>query len=98
MEKCYRSIPQVLTLDWECTGNLITMHWDAPTNKFIEFEGRKHRQFNSMYVTTLKVAKDHHTLTLGPKCMCIANVGHVGSSKSRSGGGGGSSGGGGGSG
>jgi hypothetical protein len=49
-----------------------------------------------MYVTTLKVAKDHHTLTSGPKCAGIANFGDVGSSKSRSRGGGGGSGGGGG--
>jgi hypothetical protein len=64
-------------------------------NKFVEFKGRKHRQFNSMYITTLKVAKDCHTLASGPKFVGIANFGDVGSSKSRSGGGGSSSGGGG---
>jgi hypothetical protein len=36
-----------------------------------------HRQFNSMYVLTLQVAKDHHTLTTGPKSMGIANFGDV---------------------
>jgi hypothetical protein len=49
-----------------------------------------------MYVMTLKVAKDCHTLTLGPKYAGIANFGDVGSSKSRSGGGSSGSGGGGG--
>jgi hypothetical protein len=65
-------------------------------NKFVEFKGRKHRQFNSMYVTTLKVAKDCHTLPSGPKFAGIANFKDVGSSKSRRGGGGGGSRGGGG--
>jgi hypothetical protein len=87
---------QVLTLDRDCTGNPVTVHWDVPMYEFVEFEGPKHRQFSSMYVTTLKVAKDCHTLTLGPKCAGNAKVGDVGSSNRRSGGGGSGSGGGGG--
>jgi hypothetical protein len=98
IKKCYWLVPQVLPLDQECTGNPVIMRWDMPTNEFNEFEGRKHRQFNSMYMMTLKVAKDCHTLTSGPKFAGIANFGDVVSSKSRSrGDSGGSRGGGGGS-
>jgi hypothetical protein len=96
IEKYYRLVPQLLPLEQECTGNPVTVHWGVPTNKFVEFEGREHRHFNSMYVTILMVAKDRHTLASGPKFVGIANFGDVGSSKSRSGGGGGGSGGGGG--
>jgi hypothetical protein len=56
IKKCYRLVPQVPPLDQECTGNPVTMHWDVPTDVFVEFEGREHWQFNSMYMTTLKVA------------------------------------------
>jgi hypothetical protein len=45
-----------------------------------------------MYATTLKVAKDHHTLTLGPKFTGIAKFGDVQSTKHGGGGGGGSGG------
>jgi hypothetical protein len=34
-------------------------------------------QFNRMYLTTLKVAKDCHTLVLGPKFTRIAQFGNV---------------------
>ncbi len=91
VKKCYRLVPQVLPLNQECTGNPVTMRWDVPMNMFVEVEGHKHRQFNSMCVTTLKVAKDRYILTLGPKFVGIANFGDVGSSKSKSGGGGGNS-------
>jgi hypothetical protein len=36
-----------------------------------------HCQFNSMYVTTLKVAKNHHTIVLGPKFAGIAQFGNI---------------------
>jgi hypothetical protein len=35
IEKCYRSVPQVLPLDQECMGNPIIVPWDMPMNKFI---------------------------------------------------------------
>ena len=55
-----------------------------------------HRQFNLIYVVTLKVVKDCHTLTLGPKFAGMANFGDIGlSNKSKNGGGGGERGGGG---
>jgi hypothetical protein len=47
-----------------------------------------------MYVMTLKVAKDRHTLTLGPKFAGIAKFEDVGSLKHDGGGGGGDGGGG----
>jgi hypothetical protein len=63
IDKYYQGAPQVIVLDWECTGNPVTNHWCVVTNKVVHYEGRDHIQFNSMYVTTLKVFKDCHTLT-----------------------------------
>ncbi len=85
----------MLTLDQECTGNPIIKRWDVPTDAFIQCEGGMHRQFNSMYVVTLKVAKDRKTLTSGPKFAGMANFGDVRLSKCKNGGGGGGGGGGG---
>jgi hypothetical protein len=53
-----------------------------------------HCQFNLMYLTTLKAAKNRHTIVLGPKFAGIAQFGNIASN--RSGGGGGSTSGGGG--
>jgi hypothetical protein len=75
IKKYYRLVPQVLPLKHECTGNPVTVRWGMPTNKFVKFEGREHRQFNSMYVMILKVAKDCHTIASGPKFAGIANFG-----------------------
>jgi hypothetical protein len=55
-----------------------------------------HLQFNLMYGTTLKVAKNRHTIVLGPKFAEIAQFGNV--AINRGGGGGGGIGGSGGSG
>jgi hypothetical protein len=89
INKFYRGAPQRITLDRECTGNLVTNCWYVLTDKVVHYEGQGHIQFNSMmYVTTLKVAKDHHTLTLGPKFAGIAKFGDVGSLKRNCGGGG----------
>ena len=89
VERFYRSVPQVLTLNQECTGNPIIKRWDVPTDAFVQCEGGMHRQFNSMYVVTLKVAKDRKTLTSGPKFAGMANFGDVRLSKCKNGGGGG---------
>jgi hypothetical protein len=89
VEKCYRSVPQVVHLEQECTGVPDTMRYDVPTNNHVAFEGTWHRQFNSMYVSTLQVAKDRHTLTTGPKSMGIASFGDVEPSRGMFGGGGG---------
>jgi hypothetical protein len=58
--------------------------------------GCDHIQFNSMYVPTLKVAKNCHALVSGPKFAGIAQFGNV--ATNFGGGGGGSTGDGGGSG
>ena len=77
VEGCYRSVPQVIDLEHECTGVPKTLRFDVPTNNHIRFENGWQRQFNSMYVSTLQVAKDRHTLTTGPKSVGIANFGDV---------------------
>ncbi len=81
----------MIVLNRECMGTLVTKCLGVLTNEVIHFEGQDHIQFNSMYGTTLKVAKDHHTLTLGPKFPGIAKFGDVGSIKCVGGGRGGSS-------
>jgi hypothetical protein len=88
VDKFFQGAPQRIALDQECTGNPITNHWCVLTYKVVHYEGRDHIQFNSMYVTTLKVAKDCHTLTLGPKFAGIAKFGDVGSLKCNGGDGG----------
>ena len=88
VDKYYRGAPQVIALNQECTGNPVTNRWCVFTNKVVHYEGRDHIQFNSMYVTTLKVAKDCHILSSGPKFAGIAKFGDVGSLKCNGGGGG----------
>jgi hypothetical protein len=77
VEECYRSVPQVVSLEHECTGVPKTYRFDVPTNNHVRFENGWHREFNSMYVATLQVAKDCHTLATGPKSVGIANFGDV---------------------
>ncbi len=55
-----------------------------------------HYQFNLMYVTTLKVAKNCHTIVLGPKFAGIAQFGNIGNNRGGGGVGGTNGGGGGG--
>jgi hypothetical protein len=47
-----------------------------------------HRQFNSMYVTALTVAKNRHTIVFGPKFAGIDQFGNVATNRGRGGGGG----------
>jgi hypothetical protein len=88
INKFYQGAPQRIALDWECMGNPVTNCWCIFTNKVVHYKGRDHIQFNSMYVTTLKVAKDCHTLTSGPKFAGITEFGNVRSLKCNGGGGG----------
>jgi hypothetical protein len=67
IEGCYRSVPHAVHLEHECTG----------VPETVRFENGWHRQFNSMYVSTLQVMKDHCTLATGPKSVGIANFGDV---------------------
>ncbi len=94
LKGCYRSVPQVITLEHECMGIPETMRFDVPTNNHVRFENGWHRQFNSMYVSTLQVAKNCHTLATEPKSMRIASFRDVepvrGGYNGFSGGGGGS--------
>jgi hypothetical protein len=77
IEGCYRSVPQVVNLEHECTGIPKTLRFDVPTNNHVRFENGWHRQVNSMYVSTLQVVKDRHTLATGPKSVGTANFGDV---------------------
>jgi hypothetical protein len=88
IDKFYQGAPQRIALDWECTGIPVTNRWCVLTNKVVHYKGRDHIQFNSMYVTTLKVTKDCHTLISGPKFAGIAKFGDVESLKRNGGGGG----------
>jgi hypothetical protein len=81
IDKFYQGAPQVIALDREYMGNLVTNRWCVLTKEVVHYNGQDHIQINSMYVTTLKVAKDCHTLTLGPKFAGIAKFGGVGSLK-----------------
>ena len=77
MDKYYRGAPQVIALDRECMGNPVTNRWCVLTNEVVHYEGQDHIQFNSMYVMTLKVAKECHTLTSGSKFAGIPKFGDV---------------------
>jgi hypothetical protein len=87
--KFYQGAPQVITLDQECMGNPVNNFWCVLTSKVVHYESRDHIQFNSMYVTTLKVTKDCPTLTSGPMFVGITKFGDVGSLKRDGGGRGG---------
>ncbi len=88
IDKFYQGAPQRIALNRECMGNPVTNRWCVLTDKVVHYKGRDHIQFNSMYVTTLKVSKDRHTLTSGPKFAGIPKFGDVGSLKCDGGGGG----------
>jgi hypothetical protein len=55
-----------------------------------------HHQFNLMYMTTLMVAKNRHTIVSGPKFAGIAQFGNIANNRGDGGGGSTSGGGGGG--
>jgi hypothetical protein len=65
------------------------------TNNEVFWEDQNQVQFNSIYVTTLKLAKNRHIIILGPKLAGIAQFGNV-AANGGGGGGGGTGGGGGG--
>jgi len=67
----------VIHLDQECTGNPKTCRWSILTKNMVYWEGCNHVQFNIMYITTLKVAKDRHTVVLGPKLAEITQFRNV---------------------
>jgi hypothetical protein len=87
----HQGASQVIHLDQECMGNPKTHCWSILTDNVVNWMGCDHVQFNSMYITTLKVAKDRHTLISGPKFTGIARFRNV--VINRGGGGGGGTGG-----
>ncbi len=92
----HRGAPQVIPLEQECTGTPKTCPWSILTDNEVFWEGRIHHQLNLMYMTTLKMAKNHHTIVLGPKFAGIAQFGNIPNNRGGGGGGGTSGGGGGG--
>ena len=73
----YLGAPQVIHLDQECMGNPKTCCWSILTNNVVYWEDHNHVQFNSMYITTLKVVKDRHNLVSGPKLAGITQFRNV---------------------
>jgi hypothetical protein len=66
---------QVVALNVKCTGVPTTNRYNILTNKTVFFKGREHIQFDSMYVTTLKVAKGRHSRVKATKEAGIAAFG-----------------------
>jgi hypothetical protein len=84
MEGYHRGAPQIIHLDIKCTGDPKVKHWKVPTKVRVYYDKKEHIQFNTMYVCTLKVAKDRHGLTAQPEDAGIANFGFLGSQNSTS--------------
>jgi hypothetical protein len=60
------------------------MRWKVPTKVRVYYSKKEHIQFNTMYVCTLKVAKDRHGLQKQPEDVGIADFGFLGSQNSTS--------------
>ena len=76
----------------ECTGNPTVKILAFPTKETVLYNGRKHIQFDSMYVCTLKVVGNWHGITAQVKRGGVVDFGFQGSQNSASidrGGGGG---------
>jgi hypothetical protein len=73
----HKGKPQVVHLDQECTGLPKTIRWAMRSEQSV-WDGQQqqwHAQFNSMYVTTLKVARERHTVASGIKLGGISSFG-----------------------
>ena len=94
----FRGTSQVVDLNVECTGVPTTQRYNILTDKTVYYKGREHIQFDSMYVTTLKVAKGRHSRVKATKEAGIAAFGKLKSEpvsgRGNDGGGGGGGGGG----
>ena len=73
----FRGTRQVVALDVECTGVPTTQRYNILTNKTVYYRGREHIQFDSMYVTTLKVAKGRHSRVKATKEAGVAAFGKL---------------------
>ncbi len=78
LEGNHRGAPQIIHLD--VTGDPKVKHWKVPT-KVRVYHDKKHIQFNTMYVCTMKVAKNRHSLTAQPEDAGIVDFGFLGSQK-----------------
>jgi hypothetical protein len=78
----HRGAPQIIHQDVKCMGNPKVKHFKVPIKEKVEYKGKSHIQFSSMYVCTLKVTKDRHGLTLQPQDAGIAYFGFLGSQNS----------------
>jgi hypothetical protein len=84
VEGYHRGAPQIINLDVECTGDPKIIHWKVPPKVRVYYDKKEHIQFNTMYVCTLKVAKDRHGLQKQPEDTGIADFGFLGSQNSAS--------------
>ena len=73
----FRGTSQVVDLNVECTGVPTTQRYNILTDKTVYYKGREHIQFDSMYVTTLKVAKGRHSRVKATKEAGIAAFGKL---------------------
>ena len=88
----YKGPPQIIELDVECTENPKVKISPALTKETVLYKGKHHVQFNSMYVCTLKVAGNQHSIMVQAQRGDIVDFGFLGSQGSVSidcGGGGG---------
>ncbi len=42
VQRFHWAVPQVLTLDQECMGNLVTKNWNVPMDEFVQCKGGMH--------------------------------------------------------
>jgi hypothetical protein len=82
VEGYHRGAPQIVHLDVKCTGDPNVMSWKVPTKVRVYYNKKEHIQFNTMYVCTLKVAKDRHGLQKQPEDAGIADFGFLRSQNS----------------
>ena len=71
----HKGKPQVIHLDQECTGLPKTIRWGMRSEQSVWDGQQWHTQYNSMYVTTLKVARERHTVASGIKLGGISSFG-----------------------
>jgi hypothetical protein len=67
MEGYHRGAPQIIHLDVKCTGDPKVKHWKVLTKVRVYHDKKEHKQFNMMYVCTMKVARGRHGLTVQPE-------------------------------
>ncbi len=79
----YRGPPQIIKLDVECTWNPMVRILPFPTKETVLYNGKKHIQFDSMYICT-KVVGDRHGITAQAQRGGVVDFGFQGSQNSAS--------------